>query len=82
MAYTAEYERGDYGTVRNAILRENASGDNYDFGGFQIYGIVCTPFVAFVHRQQTRVILTNSSRFLRAICSVDELIDFLNDEGE
>jgi hypothetical protein len=91
--YTAAYERGDYGTVRNVRtnaehadrdwqeivnkLRQNPRGDNYNFEGYELHGVVCAPFVVFVHREQTRIILSVKDRTLRAVCSVSELVDFL-----
>jgi hypothetical protein len=91
--YTYEYDRGDYAAVRNVRtyieradiewqqrvekLRHAPRGDNYNFEGYEIYGVVCTPFVVFVHRPQTRVIIECTHRLLRATCSVSELVDFL-----
>jgi hypothetical protein len=66
--YTYEYDGGDYGTVRNVRtrievadvewqqrvdkIRQERSGDNYDFEGYEVYGVVCTPFVVLriVHK--------------------------------
>jgi hypothetical protein len=91
--YTHEYDRGDYTTVRNVRthieradmewqqrverLRREPIGDNYNFEGYAIYGAVCTPFVVFVHRPQTRATIERTDRFLRATCSVSELVAFL-----
>lgn len=91
--YSLEYDRGDYNTVRNVrtlvedadvawgkrveMLRKEKRGDNYDFSGYELLGVVCTPFVVFVKRPQARVIIQRANRFLRATCSVGELIDFL-----
>jgi hypothetical protein len=87
--YTHEYDGGDYRTVRNVHtrieqadvewqqrvdrVRQEKSGDNYDFEGYEVYGVVCTPFVVFTHRPQPRVIIQRMDRFLRATCSVAEL---------
>jgi hypothetical protein len=87
--YTHEYDGGDYRTVRNVHtrieqadvewqqrvdrVRQEKSGDNYDFEGYEVYGVVCTPFVVFTHRPQPRVIIQHMDRFLRATCSVAEL---------
>lgn len=95
--YKYEYDRGDYATVRNVRtyieeadmewqrrvekLRHERNGDNYNFEGYEIYGIVCTPFVIFVHRPQTRVIIQRTDRLLRATCGVSELVDFLMAEA-
>ena len=92
--YTPEYERGDYGAVRNVrthieqsdvewqervnSLRQEPVGDNYNLEGCEIYGVVCTPFAVFAHRQQTRVILGSANSILRAVCSESELENFLN----
>jgi hypothetical protein len=91
--YTHEYDCGDYITVRNVRslieeadikwqrqvdkLRKEKRGDNYDFEGYELHGVVCTPFVVFAHRPQTRVIIQRTDRFLRATCSARELVDFL-----
>jgi hypothetical protein len=91
--YTHEYDCGDYTTVRNVRslieeadikwqrqvdkLRKEKRGDNYDFEGYELHGVVCTPFVVFAHRPQTRVIIQRTDRFLRATCSARELVDFL-----
>lgn len=91
--YSAAYERGDYGVVRNVRTNIEQSdvgwqkvinrlllqpkGDNYDLEGYELYGVVCTPFVIFTHRQQNRTILSRGDHLLRATCSVSELIDFL-----
>jgi len=91
--FTYEYDGGDYRTVRNVRtlieqadvewqqrvdrIRQEKSGDNYDFEGYDVYGVVCTPFVVFAHRPQTRVIIQRMDRFLRATCSVTELVGFL-----
>jgi hypothetical protein len=93
--YTPAYERGDYGTVRNvrthielsdaqwleviSRLQQQPKGDNYDLEGYDLCGVVCTPFVVFVHQQQTRIIFSKEGNLLRAVCSVSELIDFLAD---
>lgn len=91
--YAYAYDRGDYASVRNVRtlieradrewqqrvekLRHAPLGDNYSFEGYDIYGVVCTPFVVFVHRPQTRVIIERTHRLLRGTCSVSELVDFL-----
>ena len=91
--YTYEYDSGDYATVRNVRthieqadidwqqridrLRQEKNGDNYNFEGYELYGVVCTPFVVFTHRPQTRIIIERTDRFLRAACSVSELARFL-----
>jgi hypothetical protein len=91
--YTYEHDRGDYATVRNIRthieqadiewqqrvdrLRRERSGDNYNFKGYEIYGVVCTPFAVFTHRPQTRIMMERADRFLRATCSVSELQVFL-----
>lgn len=91
--YTHDYDRGDYAAVRNVRtyieradiewqqrverLRHEPNGDNYNFENYEIYGVVCTPFVVFVHRPQTRVIIQRTGRLLRATCGIGELIGFL-----
>ena len=91
--YTYEYDSGDYATVRNVRthieqadidwqqridrLRQEKNGDNYNFESYELYGVVCTPFVVFTHRPQTRIIIERTDRFLRAACSVSELARFL-----
>jgi hypothetical protein len=91
--YTYEYDRGDYAAVRNVRtyieradiewqqrverLRHERNGDNFNFEDYEIYGVVCTPFVVFVHRPQTRVMIERTDRLLRATCGVGELVSFL-----
>jgi hypothetical protein len=60
-------------------LRSERRGDNYNFQGYELYGVVCTPFVVFTNREQTRIIVKREDRFLRATCGVNELADFLTD---
>lgn len=55
-------------------LRANPKGDNYDFRGYEIHGVVCTPAVEFTHAPQLRRVLGD----LRAVVSLDELTDFLS----
>jgi hypothetical protein len=91
--YTYDYDSGDYASVRNVRtyiersdmewqqrvrkLQQQPIGDNYNFEGYDIYGVVCTPFVIFVNRPQARVIIEHEGRILRATCGLGELIDFL-----
>lgn len=97
VVYTPEYECGDYGAVRNvrthleesdiewqervSRIRQDLKGDNYNLEGYEVYGTVCTPFVAFTYGQQARIILHLEDRILRAACSVSELAAFLSDES-
>jgi hypothetical protein len=62
--YTPEYDMGEYRAVRNAAstvrtavrdwsdiirtLRTNPVGDNYDFSGWDLVGVVCTPSVVWI----------------------------------
>jgi hypothetical protein len=91
--YTPEYDGGDYNSVRNvrtnleeydvewqariSVLRNSPIGDNYDLTGYELYGVVCTPHVSFVHKQQARVVISCGERHLRATCTAYELRDFL-----
>jgi hypothetical protein len=97
MLYTPEYDGGDYNSVRNirtnleeydvewqariAALRRSPVGDNYDLTGCELYGVVCTPHVSFVHEQQARIVMSCGERYLHATCSADELRNFLDMTG-
>lgn len=60
ITYTPEYDAGDYAAVRNAAstidqaldqlerLKRLPVGDNYDFRGFDILGVACTPSPFYV----------------------------------
>jgi hypothetical protein len=96
--YSDAYERGDYSVIRNArtmleaadrdwsalleYLRLNPRGDNFDVTGYSLVGVVCTPFVLFVHEPQTRPVLSIQGRELRAVCSIAELSGILHLPGD
>src|SRR5579872_4377381 len=64
VVYSTDYDAGNFKTVRNAAstvtdgmvewrdrmdrLRANPKGDNYDFTGKTIVGVVCTPLPVFI----------------------------------
>lgn len=86
----AEYDAGDPRRTRNVqslivdsiaqwlervhYLRENPLGDNYDFTGYQLIGVVCTPLVMKVPLGPATEYARGS---LRQYCSATELRDWL-----
>jgi len=87
---TPDLDAGVYARVRNVrtdlekydsfwqermeILRANPRGDNYDFRGFDIVGVVCTPSVEFTYAEQFRPVLGD----LAAVVSLGELKEYLS----
>ncbi|WP_457112239.1 hypothetical protein [Marmoricola sp. URHA0025 HA25] len=86
---TPELDAGAFALVRNVrtnlekydafwqgrmdILRSSPEGDNYDFRGYDIAGVVCTPAVEFTHADQSRDVLPA----LPAVVSLNELKEYL-----
>lgn len=87
---TPDLDAGFYARVRNVrtdlekydsfwqermeILRASPRGDNYDFRGFDIVGVVCTPSVEFTYAEQFRPVLGD----LAAVVSLGELKEYLS----
>jgi len=94
MPYTLELDAGYHSKVRNIrtaveeydaewvakieFFKLHPRGDNYDFSGFNILGVVAIPFVPFVHAHQTRKAAIYERQYLRAVCSTGELETFLS----
>jgi hypothetical protein len=93
MPYTPDLDAGVYNKVRNLrtnleeydadwvaktnFICRNPRGDNYNLPGYDIYGVVCVPFVPFTALDQARKIMTTETASLPAVCSVEELHRFL-----
>lgn len=89
--YTAAYDAGDYAEVRNAstvvqeavahwrgivqTLTTSPVGDNYDFSGKTLIGVVCTPAIVYVPLGDATSFVADG---LRAAVSVEEFSDWLN----
>ncbi|MRJ75459.1 hypothetical protein GEV29_02825 [Aeromicrobium sp. SMF47] len=88
--HTPDLDAGSHATVRNVrtdlekydkawqdlmeMLRASPKGDNYDFRGLKIVGVVCTPHPEFTNIEQLRHVEVG----LSAVVSMAELGDFLS----
>jgi hypothetical protein len=88
--HTSDLDAGVHARVRNVrtnlekydkvwqdlmeVLRASPHGDNYDFRGLQIVGVVCTPHPEFTNLEQLRHVELG----LSAVLSMAELGEFLS----
>lgn len=91
--YTREYDQGVHQVIRNAAstvdrgvdywasivsqLEAMGAGDNFDLTGYKkIVGVVCTPFAVYTSHTKS---LSCTVDKLRWACSLDELVEFLEE---
>ncbi len=93
--HTSDSDSGEYRNVRNirtllenadqrwssvvSRLRDDPIGDNYDFSGYRLVGVVCTPHVEFVLPQQLRAVIgpDKCGNSIRAVSSLSEIMAFI-----
>ncbi|MBF6090757.1 hypothetical protein [Nocardia cyriacigeorgica] len=98
--HTHESDAGEYKSVRNVkslleesdakwssvieALRRAPVGDNYDFSGYKLVGLVCTPHVEFVDTPQARDVFTPdmAGNRIRAVASLSEIMSFIRNNAQ